>query len=103
MIGSVIAAFNRGETSDNNLYPTQSGSMNFEGKSRCSEGISASILVWLQLWLPGNVDISPMDPRKMHLDAPSRKFVYDQMIEEWQRMDRDVPTYNTFILNRPER
>jgi hypothetical protein len=52
---------------------------------------------WLQQWLPGNVDVSPMLPGKMHLDAPSKKFVYEIMKEEWMVMQRHVPHYSAFI------
>jgi hypothetical protein len=58
--------------------------------------MDGAIYCWLDQWLPGNVDKSPMLPGKMHLDAPSRKFVYDIMKEEWMMTNRHIPHYSQF-------
>ena len=98
MLGYLVSSFNsKNNMSDDNLFPSQSQAMKFEGKPELKDSMTSAILVWLQLWLPGNVDISPMDPRKMHLDAPSRRFVFNQMQEDWENCNRDVPAYNTFL------
>ena len=92
MLTAAVAALNRKEINAKNMYPVAN-----ECKEKASFiPMDGAIFAWLDQWLPGNVDSSPMLPGKMHLDAPSRKFVYDIMKEEWELMDRHVPHYCQF-------
>lgn len=74
-------------------YPTQS-EMNDTEDFMSQE---ARIWIWLKQWLPGNTDTTPFNPDKLHLEAPSKKYVYDEMKTEWSSMNRQVPGYSTFI------
>ncbi len=93
MFARVLAAFNRGALDASNVYPAQA-----ERKESCEQlSICGAIHQWLEQWLPGNVDQASMDPGTLILDAPSRRFVYDQMSAEWIVLHRQVPHYSVFI------
>mgnify|MGYP000621229989 CR=1 FL=1 len=49
-------------------YPTQS-EMNDPEDFMSQE---ARIWIWLKQWLPGNMDTTPFNPDKLHLEAPSK-------------------------------
>jgi hypothetical protein len=91
MFKLTLKAFNRQDTEVH--YPTQS-EMNDKEDFMTQE---ARVWIWLKQWLPGNTDTTPFNAEKLHLEAPSKKYVYDEMIAEWKSMNRKPASYGTFI------
>ena len=93
MFSRVLAAFNKGDKNAVDVYPAQNESK----ENGMNMSLDGAIHTWLEQWLPGNVDQASMDPGTLILDAPSRKFVWEELKQEWEAMGRTVPSYNTFI------
>lgn len=96
LLSRVVAAFNRGEKNVANLYSTGTPA-EMKAPQTFDTFFESQVHVWLKMWLPGNVDVSPMLPDKMHLDAPSRTFVYQIMRAEWIERGRRVPEVALFL------
>ena len=91
MYGLTLSAFNQLRNEFN--YPPQS-EMKDSNHFLTQE---AKVWIWLKQWLPGNTDTTPFNPEKLHLEAPSKKYVYDEMVNEWKGMHREPVSYSTFI------
>ena len=97
MLTQVIASFKRGEHEPQNIYSTQ-GNNRGQAWFRETEHFAheGSIKAWLDPWLQGNVDQASTTAGALILDAPSRKFVYELMVQEWTAMGRHIPASSTF-------
>jgi hypothetical protein len=93
MFKLVCKAFNKQEVSAENVYPAQNEDK-IPGENLSVEG---GIFIWLTKWLPGNTDATPFSPDKLHLDAPSRKYVYEEMCSEWRHQGRIPPSLSAFL------
>jgi hypothetical protein len=90
--GMTLAAFN--QCNEAVCYRTTAEMRSSKGDFMTAE---AKIWIWLKQWLPGNTDTTPFNPEKLHLEAPSKKYVYEEMIAEWRSMNRTIVTYQQFI------
>jgi hypothetical protein len=93
MFKLVCKAFNNEEVTRGNIYPAQNEDK-IPGENVSMEG---AVFIWLSQWLPGNTDATPFAPDKLHLDAPSKKYVYDEMCNEWRYQGRTPPSQSTFL------
>jgi len=95
MFSLVVKSFNNEELSGENLYPSQSeDKIGGRGEHASLDG---EVYAWLKTWLPGNTDATPFAPDKLHLDAPSKDYVYQEMCSEWRHQGREPPSSTTFL------